>query len=482
MSSRSRILNGFGIIVLLLFLLYPPIAPLTALGMKAIGILLFTIIWWATLGIGYPSLIAILLIVTTGVMSPEKAFAVSWGGYLVLFMIGCFGLSEALRLTGFPHRLALWLITRPFVTGHPWRLVGMFLLACTIVGGVMPRTCTTIIFLTIATPLLEILRHEKGDSSAAMFIMAIPWTATAAAVMTPSGHPGNFLLMDWLRRDFGYNISFLRWMVLGIPIALLTLLLLLGFFRYVVHPDLSKFSSVATEYARGELNKMGRVKLEEELVLGVFIGVVVLWLLPGMLPDILPGVSTYVGNMGYAIPPLLGACLLCVLSVRRRPLLTFRAWMYDGVEWSTTALVATIGAFIEIMGLRETGIAEFLTNIFRPVAQAVPWYLLLFIILLWGVLQNNATATVATMTLVYSVMVPVAVASGGCYPVALGLAIAAASNFIFILPISSAAHAMAVGSGWVSMSFMARYGIIILIPTVLFLSFICYPLACLIFP
>jgi di/tricarboxylate transporter len=50
MSTRSWIGALLGVLALILFLVIPPIAPLTELGMKTIGIFLFTIIWWVSVG------------------------------------------------------------------------------------------------------------------------------------------------------------------------------------------------------------------------------------------------------------------------------------------------------------------------------------------------------------------------------------------------------------------------------------------------
>ena len=59
MKNKWWIGPAIGTILLLVFLLLPPIEPLTPLGMKTIGIFLFTAVWWATVGIGYPSVLCI---------------------------------------------------------------------------------------------------------------------------------------------------------------------------------------------------------------------------------------------------------------------------------------------------------------------------------------------------------------------------------------------------------------------------------------
>ncbi|MFC1932876.1 SLC13 family permease [Chloroflexota bacterium] len=469
---------GIGVVVLFIFLLLPPLAPLTELGMKTVGIFLFTIIWWATVGVGYPSILCIALLALTGVMTPGAVFAASMGSWLVMFLIGCFGLSEGLRVTGFSRRFALWFITRPFTAGRPWMLMAMFLLACTLLGSVMSSTATIIIFMAIAAPMLEALGYKKGDTFAATFMMGIAWAATASLSMTPIAHTGNIMVMEWIRRDFGYTIGFPQWMMFGIPMGLLVYLMVLGTFRYVVRPDVSKITGMTTEYIRETAGKMGVMRLEEKLALGVFLVVVVCWMLPGAG---VPGVSAYLDKMGYAIPALVGASLLCLIRVKNQSLLTFRQWMTDGVEWGSIALCAAIMVIGITIGNPETGIPQLLTSTFQPIAMSVPFYVFLLISLLWVVLQTNIMSNLVSMTLVYTIMVPVAVAAGVGNPIALGATIAAAANYAFSLPSATTTTAIVIGSGWVSVKFMGRYGVLLIIPIVLLFAFVCYPFVSFIF-
>ena len=476
MKNKWWIGPGLGMVILFFFLLRPPLEPLTDLGMKGVGIFLFTIIWWATVGIGYPSLICIALIALTGIMTPNEVFAASYGNWVVMFLLGCFGLSEGLRVTGFSRRFALWFITRPFVAGRPWMLLAMFLLSCTLLGSVMSSTATCIVFMAIAAPMLETLGFKKGDAFASMFMMGIAWAATASLSMTPIAHAGNIMVMDWIERDFGYSIGFPQWMSFGIPMGLLVLGLVLLVFRYVVRPDVSKIAGMTTEYIRESAGKMGPMKLEEKLALGVFLVVVVCWMLPGIAGDLLPGVTAYLKKMQYAIPPLAGSCLLCIIRVKNQPILTFKQWMTGGVPWGTIALCAAIMVIGKLIGNPETGIPQLLTNTMQPIARAVPYYAFVFIVVLWVVTQTNVMSNLVSMTLVYTITVPVVVALGGEHnPVALGATIAAASNYAFCLPSATTTTALVIGSGWVSVRFMGRYGALMILPIALLFTFICHP-------
>jgi sodium-dependent dicarboxylate transporter 2/3/5 len=481
MRGKSWIAPGLMVAVLTTFLLLPPVEPLTTVGMRAIGVFLFTVIGWMLIGIGYPSLLCVALFALTGVMTPAAAFSAAWGNWLVFFMLAAFGLSEGLRVTGFSRRFALWFITRPFTTGHPWLLVAMFLLGCTIMGSITSLTVTCIVFMTIAEPMLEGLGYKKGDPFAAMFMMGIAWAATASSAMTPVGHALNVLIIDLVQTDLSYTMNFAQWMAVGIPMGLLVFLMLLAIFRYVVRPDVSRFSDMATGYIRKESGKIGAMKLEEKLAVAVFLGVVICWILPGVTSNILPGVSAYLGEMGYAIPAIVGACLLCIIRVKGKPLLTYRRWMLEGVEWSTMALIGGIMVIAEVIGSPETGIPQFLTGIFQPVATGAPFNIFLLITLLWVVLQTNLMSNLVSGSTIYRIMVPATAAAGVGNPVALAFVIAAAANYAFILPSATTAPAIVTGSGWVPVGFLARYGVIMVIPIVLLFTFVGYPFACLLF-
>ena len=90
-------------------------------------------------------------------------------------------------------------------------------------------------------------------------------------------------------------------------------------------------------------------------------------------------------------------------------------------------------------------------------------------------------SNLVTATLVYTIMVPAAIAAGVGNPVALGFSIFAASRTAFALPSATVVTALVTGSGWVPIKLMLRYGAITIIPVILLITFVCYPYASVIF-
>jgi solute carrier family 13 (sodium-dependent dicarboxylate transporter), member 2/3/5 len=481
MNVKHVMTYGVMVALLVFFSVVPPVEPLTVSGMRALGIFLATVVGWIFFGTGYISMLCIALFALFGVMTPTEAFSSSWGNWLVIFMISCFGMSEGLRATGFSRRFALWFVSRRFSRGRPWLLVAMFLLGCTLMGAVMSLTVTTIVFMAIAQPMLEGLGYKKGDLFSSMVMMGIAWAATASSSMTPIGHALNVLIINWVEVDFGITMSFAKFMMVGIPMGLAVFGLLFLIFRFVVRPDVQQFGDMTTKYIKDESSKIGPMRVEEKWAVGIFLSVVFIWISPSIFSGILPEMSLYIKNMGYAIPAVIGACLMCIIKVKDRPVVSFRDWMVNGVEWTTIALCAAVMILGAAISKEETGIQLFVTKLFEPIINDAPFNTSLMITLLWTVLQTNIMSNTVSGSLVYRIMVPATAAAGVGNPAAFAYVISAVANYAFILPSATTSTAIAVGSGWVPVKVMAKYGLLMVIPVVLLFTFIGYPFAVAVF-
>jgi sodium-dependent dicarboxylate transporter 2/3/5 len=129
----------------------------------------------------------------------------------------------------------------------------------------------------------------------------------------------------------------------------------------------------------------------------------------------------------------------------------------------------------------ETGISQLFTNIMEPIARNVPFLVLLLIGLFWVCLQTQFMSNMCSMVLVYTVMVPIAAATGTGNPIALGFVINTLARQANTLPSGTVNTAIVIGTGWVPVPFMARYGAIMIMPMVLIWAFVCYPWASFIF-
>lgn len=83
---------------------------------------------------------------------------------------------------------------------------------------------TTAIFMGIALGFLDIFEDEDEKKRTGKALMiAIPVSAMVGGVMTPAGSSLNLLVIGMLEQMTGITVSFVQWMVFGIPLAIVIL-------------------------------------------------------------------------------------------------------------------------------------------------------------------------------------------------------------------------------------------------------------------
>jgi len=111
-------------VVLFIFLVLPPLGAVTPLGMKTVGVLIFTIILWISepVPIGVTCFLTLAMWVAVGALSYKDSFAYL-GHYINLFLIGSFGIAGALYTTGAARRYALTMLNIPWVRRNSYMLI-----------------------------------------------------------------------------------------------------------------------------------------------------------------------------------------------------------------------------------------------------------------------------------------------------------------------------------------------------------------------
>lgn len=174
-----------------------------------------TIAWAATrLDPAFVALAAAAFLAVTGAV-PQDGFLSSLGADIVWLMIGAFVLGEAIAATGLATRLARFVTARARRTDQIFWLVSAVLLPLT---AVIPSTSGR---AAVALPLHRSLASALGDAEAARalaLLMPIVILVTTIAALTGAG--SHLIANDLLAGMGGQRISFLEWMIYGLPFAL----------------------------------------------------------------------------------------------------------------------------------------------------------------------------------------------------------------------------------------------------------------------
>ncbi len=97
------------------FGLLPAPEPMTALGMKVIGIFLGLLYGWTTCGLIWPSLLGMMALALTGAMSIAEILMGGFGNETTLLILFLLIFAAAVEEAGVSRSIAMWFVTRrPF--------------------------------------------------------------------------------------------------------------------------------------------------------------------------------------------------------------------------------------------------------------------------------------------------------------------------------------------------------------------------------
>jgi sodium-dependent dicarboxylate transporter 2/3/5 len=195
---------------------------------RALFILLFAATLWVTEAIpGFAVSILVIalqirLLGDTGGVFAETTqdwehFVAVIGHPLVWLFFGGFVLAAGMSHTGVDRRLAARVLTR---LGDRPSMVLLGVMAITFVLSMfVSNTATTAMMLAILVPLLTSL--DADDPYATSLVLGVAVAANLGGMGSLIGSPPNAIAVGVLaRHEGGAQISFLEWIVLGLPLAL----------------------------------------------------------------------------------------------------------------------------------------------------------------------------------------------------------------------------------------------------------------------
>ncbi|MPM55872.1 Sodium-dependent dicarboxylate transporter SdcS [bioreactor metagenome] len=310
-----------------------------------------------------------------------------------------------------------------------------------------------------------------------MLMIGMTFSIAIASGMTPIAHVFSIMAMGFYQTATNLTINYFQYMVFAIPVGLLTFTAMMLLFRFVLKPNVAVFNRNQSLLLKNDLGKMDKREIADLLI---FIAIIALWIAPGLLTGILPAVASYIDAFGTAMPPLLGAVLLMIITVDGKPLLSFNEAMTKGVSWGALIMTASTLAIGSALTNSDIGITAWLTAAVGPHLQSLSPLLLVFVFTLWAAIQTNLSSNMVTVTVVCAIALPIVIATGGSVNApAIASIIGLMASFSFATPPAHPNVALAGSSGWTDTKQLLFYGSMTMFIAVLITVFIGYPLACL---
>lgn len=422
--------------------------------------------------------------------------------------LGGMWIAAAMEQWGLHKRLALGIVAH--VGTSPRRIVLGFMLATGFVSLWISNTAAALMMFPIGMAVLqkfgeaatEAADPEEARSRLRAFgcalMLGIGYAASMAGIGSKIGTGTNLVFVREAQRALGWDISFLTWFKLGLPVVVLSIpLSWLYLVRVASRVPAEEFPGgrAAILDARARLGPMSS---GEAVALCAFLLAAALWVFRQPMDFgafTLPGWSTHVpwtwtdvlGRPPSALPPpfaellgprgaestiaiLIGGALLIVPVSLRPYRAALGARQAGGISWGLLALLG--GGFAMANAISKSGLSKVLGGLFTHLHLGSP-YLTLVVLCLGTV----AISEVASNTATASILLPLLAAGAqglGLAPGLLMFAVTLSASFGFMLPAGTPPNAVVFSSGYIPVVRMAKSGLVVDIAGAILIATVCH--------
>lgn len=454
-----------GPVLALIMLVSPPPPELSAHGWWVAAVGVWMAIWWMTeaLPLAATALLPVVMFPLLD-LSGIEITAAKYAHPLIFLFLGGFLMARAMNVWGLDRRLALTVMS--IVGSSPSRLIAGVMMVTAFLSMWVSNTATAMVMLPIGLSIVanfsEYQEKETSDIRPAL-MLGIAYAATIGGMGTIIGTPPNALFVAFMMETYGIEISFLRWMLIGVPMLLILLpLSWLILTRLVFRVD-SQPSLQAARVIEQSLAELEPVSRAERLVGGLLLLVAACWIFRPLLMSLFPWL--HLSDAGIAMT---GAMLMFLLPINLKEGRFVLSWKEaSSIRWDVLILFG--GGLALASAIGDSDLASWIGTQLTALGS-LPLVLLLVAV---GVLIVFV-GELASNTAMAAVFLPVAGATAlsmGEPAIVLTLPVALFATLGFMLPVATPPNAIIFGSGAVEMRHMLKTGIILDIVGIVVVSF-----------
>ncbi len=451
----GRILGPAIFVVMLLADQWQGVMSTEAWRTAAVG--LWMAVWWATEAIPVPVTAFLPLVVfePLGITSIRDAAAPYANPTIFLFM-GGFMMALALERWNLHRRIALAVVAKTGTDGR--RLIGGFMFVCAILSMWMTNTSTTMMLLPIVLSVTAVVRDNVPDVSdktrqdfQIAMLLGLAYSASIGGLATLIGTPPNALLMGFMAENYGIEISFARWMLVGIPVSLVMLPIAWILLTKYLFPCNIPASQAVQDHLHALRQELGEMSTPERRVAIIFVCLIMSWMLRRPITDWL-GLSG-VSDTGIVMTAALLLFMLPSGDAKQPRLMTWE----DVTRLPWGVLILFGGGLSLAAAVSGSGLALWLGELLAPL-NAWGTAVLVVASVAMVIFLTELTSNLATTATLLPVMGAIAI-QAGVPPIVLTVPITIAASCAFMLPVATPPNAIVFSTGAISIPPMVRAGI-----------------------
>jgi sodium-dependent dicarboxylate transporter 2/3/5 len=443
-----------GVSVFVLLLLLPPPEGLAPAAWRVAAVAALLAIFWLSeaVPISVTALLPIVLFPTLGVSSVAATTA-PYADPIVFLFLGGFIIALAIERWNLHRRIALTVLSK--VGAREDLQIGGFMVATAALSMWVSNTATVALMLPVALSIVPrsagggVDAGKRGFATALM--LGVAYGASCGGIATLIGTPPNALLAGFMRTTYDVEIGFAQWMLLGVPLAVLMLLITWLLLTRWLYPVGNAELPGARRAIREQLAAMGPASIAEKRVAIVFAVTALLWISRPLLANWLPGLQ--LSDTTIAIAAAL-SCFFIPNGVTKGEFLL--TWEYaERLPWGVLLLFG--GGLSLAAAVAGSGLAEWIG---AQLAGLEDWPVLVLVLAVATLIifLTELTSNIATSATFLPVVAALAV-SLGQPPLLLAIPAVLAASFAFMLPVATPPNAIVFASGFITIPQMVRAGL-----------------------
>jgi sodium-dependent dicarboxylate transporter 2/3/5 len=399
-----------------------------------------------------------------------EAAAAPYANPVVYLFMGGFVIALAMEKWALHKRIALQIVNMTGTNANG--IIGGFMMATAFISMWISNTATAIMMLPIGLSIITLMQNqispdkenEKGLRNFSISMMlAIAYGANIGGTATIIGTPPNVVFAGYMRENFNVEVTFLTWMMIGTPFAIILLIFTYFLTVKVLFPNnLGNFGG-AKEIINSELKELGPMTTGEKLTLFIFISTALSWIFRLQIDAIFPSIK--ISDTTIA---LVAAMLLFIIPVSLHKKEFLLNWSdTEKLPWGILLLFG--GGLSLADSLASTGIINVIGDQFKGL-DSEGW---VFIIGLSTVslFLTEVMSNVALVTIFLPVVGAIAIGAG-IPPIQLCIPVTIAASCAFMFPMSTPPNAIVFASGRITIGQMAKAGFILNLITILVIAFL----------
>lgn len=460
MSDRRQQIGLTAGAVLFLLLAFSPIPGVPEPVRKMLAVAVLMASWWVSeaIPLAATSLLPLVLFPVLGLSSAAEA-AAPYANHLIYLFMGGFMLAQAMQRWNLHRRIALHIVS--VVGARPSHLILGFMCATAFVSLWVSNTATVAMMMPIGMAVTKQVadaieeRNLGVDVTPGHFhfginlMLGIAYAASIGGVGSLIGTPPNVLLAGVMEENYGIQISFLRWMLFGIPfVAVFLPLTWLWLTRFAYPLEIPEVPG-GKELIKDQIEALGPMSDGERKTAAVFALTAVAWMFRPLWTQWLPS-GEFITDSTVAIASALVLFLLPTGSGKR-----VLDWQWASkLPWEVLVLFG--GGFSLAQGFETSGASQWVGHLLVR-SQEAPFPLFIFAIVILLIALTEFASNTASAAMSLPILGAAAIGMGHS-PLTLCIPATVAASCAFMMPAATPPNAIVFGTGYLTIPQMVKAG------------------------